>query len=162
MFNKVMENMEIYYNIQMNIIKNYNVKNINYETLNNIIEINNKNFFNDSDIIINDNIKSKINKLIEVYNQINKQKAENKEIKNINKGKDFPKENKDINNNEIKKNNSCKNNEIIIKYKVDKSSENIRIFGKEFVKNNKGKCIILYESEECELKEEFYIYNKFE
>ena len=50
---KVIENIEIYYNIEMDILNNYNINNLNYEILQNINDINNNK--------INEKIKKLIN-----------------------------------------------------------------------------------------------------
>jgi len=50
-------------------------------------------------------------------------------------------------------------NEINIIYKINKE-EKIKIFGEEFVENNKDICKIKYDNKEYELKEEFEIKNK--
>jgi len=50
-------------------------------------------------------------------------------------------------------------NEINIIYKINKE-EKIKIFGEEFVENNKNICKIKYDNKEYELKEEFEIKNK--
>ena len=52
-----------------------------------------------------------------------------------------------------------KNNEIKIIYNISKNENNIKIFGKEFVKYNKNNCKIIYENKEYELKEEFKLKN---
>ena len=51
-------------------------------------------------------------------------------------------------------------NEIIIKYKV--ANKRIRLFGNEFVNNNKEKCKIIIDEKEYELKayHEFENYSK--
>ena len=49
-------------------------------------------------------------------------------------------------------------NEITIIYKINNSKE-IKIFGEEFVKNNKGKCKIIYKGKDYELEEYFKIKN---
>ena len=49
-------------------------------------------------------------------------------------------------------------NEITIRYTKNKNK--IKIFGKEFVKNNKGKCKIIYGGKEFELQEYFEISGK--
>ena len=121
---KVIDNMEIYYNIYNNIMINYG-KNRNYEILQNIKEINN-------------NIYENINK-------INKENNINIKFKNI-----------------INMNNNMINDEINIIYNIndkDKKEGKIRIFGDEFVKNNKNICKIEYEDNEYELSEEFDIKN---
>ena len=65
------------------------------------------------------------------------------------------------NNNAIKKELDNIRNVIgyIIKYNIDKSKEKIRLFGRNFVKNNKDKCKIIINEEEKELCE-FYEYGK--
>ena len=60
--NKVMENIDIYYNICNNILKNYEIKNRNYEILQNVNEI--------DDTIINE-----INKIIKENNSIKKMES---------------------------------------------------------------------------------------
>ena len=51
------------------------------------------------------------------------------------------------------------NNEITIIYKTNKNIKN-RIFGSNFVKNNKNKCNIIYKGDAYELSEEFDIREK--
>ena len=51
------------------------------------------------------------------------------------------------------------NNEITIIYKTNKNIKN-RIFGSNFVKNNKNKCTIIYKGDAYELSEEFDIREK--
>ena len=51
-------------------------------------------------------------------------------------------------------------NELTLIYKVNKNDKKIKIFGDEFVRNNKTKCKINIEGEESELKSEIYI-NKY-
>ena len=55
------------------------------------------------------------------------------------------------------------NDEITILYNIKKSQRKkgkIRIFGTNFVKNNKNKCKIIIDGKEYELKEEFNIKNE--
>jgi len=54
--NKVLENIEIFYNLEMDVLNNYNINNLNYEILQNINDINtNINKLNeDIDELIND------------------------------------------------------------------------------------------------------------
>ena len=76
--NNVMKNIEIYYNICNNYINNYDIKRINYEKLENINKIINKDIIKDINNIINDNnINNKINKIIEINKKI-KQEEEKK------------------------------------------------------------------------------------
>ena len=85
-YNKVIENIEIYYNIEMDILNNYNINHLNYEILQNINDIDMNKLNEDIDKIINDDNLYK-NKIYEIYKQMEKlEKEENKkeeEIKNI-------------------------------------------------------------------------------
>ena len=58
----------------------------------------------------------------------------------------------------IKTNNKMIINEINIKYKI-KNESVIKIFGKNFVKNNKNICKLIYEDKEYELQETFNVNN---
>ena len=49
--------------------------------------------------------------------------------------------------------NKMNTNEINIIYKIKDKSKKIKLFGSEFVKNNKYKCQIIYEDKEYELNE---------
>ena len=71
--NKVIENFDIYYNINENMINNFNKNKINYEILYNINNISNNNIIiKDIDNIINDNnIQTKFDKIINIYNKMN-------------------------------------------------------------------------------------------
>ena len=116
--NKVIDNLETYYNITNNAINNYDIKYINYQSLTNMKNINN------SDLKIIDDINQIINENL----------IENK-IKYINKiyGKLFI-------------------NEMIINYKINEGDEKIRIFGDNFIKNNKDNYKIIINNREYELK----------
>ena len=52
-------------------------------------------------------------------------------------------------------------NEEIFKmyYKFNKTKDNLKILGEEFIKNNKNKCIIIYKNKIYPLKEYFYLSN---
>ena len=52
------------------------------------------------------------------------------------------------------------NNQILIEYKIENNETYIKIFGAVFVKNNKGKCSIIYEDKKYELIEYFELKNK--
>ena len=75
-------------------------------------------------------------------------------------------ENKDNNKNEENKNIDKKKNnnddEITIIYKINKNDTQIRLFGEDFIKNNKDKCKYIYEDKEYELEEYYKLsnYNK--
>ena len=137
-----------YYDIHKNIIDNYEVKNINYQVLENIKQINN------NDIILNllenikDNkdIKNKFYDIINLYNKINEngiiEKEINKKIKN---------EEKNIVNNE--------KNEINIIYQTKNQNE-ITIFGFNFVRNNQNICHILIDNKKFGLCQTLRLNNK--
>ena len=70
--NDVKNNIEEYYNICNNIINNYDLKNRNYENLNNIEQIINKDIINDINKIITDNnINTKFNIIFQINQQLN-------------------------------------------------------------------------------------------
>ena len=121
--NKFLEAMNIYYEINNNIIKNYEVKNRNYQILKNINEINNNNKIYEKLKNINEynNINDKIKDIIDIYNNINKDKKFNKKIENNNNIY-----NNKENINEKKENIS--NNEMTIIYNI-KNENKIKIFG---------------------------------
>ena len=125
-------------------IDNYNNKHLNYDILCNIKDIDNNVYFNDLDKINSKNVK--INDIYEIYKHFEKEEN-NKNLKCL-----INNENQDENKNEIKLLNK---NEIHIKYKIDKSYETLRIFGKKFVENNKDKCKIEYEAIYCASKRLF-------
>ena len=145
----IIENMNIIYNINNNILNNYEkTKKRNYKIL---LNLNYMNEYIENEI---NNIKDKynygynINKLLNIENNIN---IENN-LEKINQD--------NINNNIMVQNNNqnkCEqqnniNEEII--YKPNKEGK-VRIFGEKFVKNNKDKCKIIYNNKEYELKEYF-------
>ena len=49
------------------------------------------------------------------------------------------------------------NNEIIIEYKIIDNEKIIKIFGKEFVENNKDKCLLISKNKKNNLEEKIYI-----
>jgi len=52
------------------------------------------------------------------------------------------------------------NDQILIEYKIESNKSSIKIFGFNFVKNNEGKCFIIYEDIIFELTEYFELKNK--
>jgi len=72
-FNKIINNLEIYYDINNNITNNYNIKNKNYEILMNLNNIykNNELIIKDINQIINEkNIENKIKYIFNIYNKM--------------------------------------------------------------------------------------------
>ena len=126
-FNKVKDNLEIFYNINNDIINNIDIKNRNYELISNLTKIYNNNIIKDLEKIVNENnINYKINNILDIYQKM------------TNKG--------DI-------------DQIRIIYKNNKNVEKIKIFGFNFVENNKDKCSFMFKGEEYNLQEYLDIKN---
>ena len=140
--NKVIENMQIYYNINNDLINNFKINKINYEILLNLQEINNNKIIETINNINNDkNIQNKLNKIINLYDQMFiKDKSEINLIYNINneKNKDIEEEDDGDDYNEI---------------------DTINIFGSEFVKNNKNYCSMIIDNKVYELTTTFNVKN---
>ena len=84
-FNKLMENLDNYFNIYNNIINNFDVKYRNYYTITNLNFLNNYNdgFINIlSTIINNQNIKNKLNIIMNIYDKMTfkEEKNENEDL----------------------------------------------------------------------------------
>ena len=145
---KVSENLETYYKIYTDLITAYKDKKMTKELIHNIEELKGNKMLDDISSINNENnLTKKINKILEIYN---KMFVDEIGIKyNINK-KD------EINT----KYNINKKDGISIKYNINKKDNinekgKIRIFGNEFVLNNKSNCQIIYKDKEYELQEFF-------
>ena len=80
---ELMKAMEVYYDINIDILNNYSNKNRNYQTLKNINEINIDNpiFKLIKDINQNKNFNSKLINIIDIYNRIS---SDNNDMQNIN------------------------------------------------------------------------------
>ena len=130
--NEIIKYINIFYEINNNIINSYEKQNKNYEILKNIKEIRNNIKLDDdiNNIINENNIINKFNKIMDLYYKMNN-------IENTNINEDL--------------------NEIIIKYNINKNDEKIKIFGEKFVENNKDKCNIIYKEKKYELSEYFDI-----
>ena len=87
--NKTIENLDYCYNINNDIINNYNNKRINYEILYNINNINNINNNNNNiledinDIINDNNLKQKLKKIFEIYDKMIKISAQIEKEKEV-------------------------------------------------------------------------------
>ena len=65
---------------------------------------------------------------------------------------------KNVNNNMVLYSSLFNNNDkFIIFYSMEQVEDNIKIFGKTFVKNNKNKCKIIFNNKKYKLTEEFFI-----
>ena len=130
--NEMINIMNIYYEINNNIINNYEKKNRNYQVLQNIkqININNEIYIKLKNINKMTNIKDKLYNIIDFYNNINSDEIVKNEPIKENKEK--------LINNKLQSNNKL--NEMTIIYNIDKNKNKIRIFGTIFVLNNKNNC----------------------
>ena len=158
---KIMENMNIIYDINNNILTNYeaNKNNRNYKL---ILNFNYMNEYIENEI---NNIKNKYNYGYNINQLVNigdKKIIENK-ILNTNNQNNIINQNineNNINNKQFQDEKQLQlsnqynniNDEII--YKPNKKGR-VRLFGNDFVKNNKEKCKIIYNNKEYELKEYF-------
>ena len=127
--NIVMKNMEKYYQIYNDILINMEKRNRNYEILHNIIEFNNNDIIKDLNQIIKEENKNKVDDILNLYNKM------------------------------ADKENTEEKDEITIIYKINNNENLIRIFGKDFVHNNKNNCKIVYEDMEYDLQEFLSINN---
>ena len=123
--NNVMNTLHIYFKfVEKNLI-NFNINNINYNILQNIIYNYKGGAFEFGDIIqdaanlTDDNSYNEfIPRILKLYNEMNK-------------------------------------NEIDIVYNIPNNENEIKIFGKEFVKDNKDLCKIIYDNKEYNISEKF-------
>ena len=143
--NEIIDIMNIYYEINNNIINNYESKNRNYQILQNINQINNnKEIINNiNNIIKTIDLKDKLNNIIDLYININS----DKEISNpaIESNRNLL-----VNNAENSPINT-KLNEMTIIYNIDKNKNEIKLFNEKFVKNNKDNCYLLIDEKQTEL-----------
>ena len=162
--------MDLYYQINNDIINNYDIRNINYDIIENINMININNELIEKLKNINEikNINDKIYNIFDLYDKIN---IINDDIKQIDpkNNKELSKDNNDKLNiikekeikNELSKNdipsNNNKLNEMTIIYKIDKNKEKLKIFGDDFVKNNKNNCYLLINGKKIDLCSEINI-----
>ena len=117
---KLQDNLNTYYNINNDILINYEIrKNRNYNLLKNLKNINN-NIDNEIIVLTNKyNYGYNLNGLLYLYTEINDE-----------------------------------NLEIELKYNpINNNEEKLRIFGKDFIKNNINKCKIIYKNKEYNLCE---------
>ena len=138
--NNTIDNINIIYEINYELINHFDGENKNYETLKNINEIKNIINIQDFDEIINEkNITNNFISLMKIYCKM--------------KMKD------DINSDDNLKLKNESINEITIRYKINENENRIKIFGNEFVENNKNHCKIIYNEKEYELTKYFEFEN---
>ena len=128
--NDLINNMEIYYNINTDLMNCYQNKYRNYQILKNIQNMNeyNKNVIGDiNQILFEKDIKNKINSIYDIYKKISIKPIKTFILISMKGGN----------------RNNLYNDEITIKYKIDRNKKKLIIFGNEFVKNNKDNCKLL-------------------
>ena len=185
--NELSEAIDIYYNIQNEMVNNYDMKNKNYNSLFNInqISLNDEILEKLKNINQIQNLTNEVFNIIDLYNKLNLDYKDIKPDENINteqlikESSDKKIEEKTIrkteNDNynqikeikEIKTENKEKNkinkeklNEMSIICNVEKNMEKIKIFGDNFVTNNKNNCYIVIEGKEEELCSEIILNEK--
>ena len=101
MLDKVIENIEIYYKINTEIINNFEFNNRNYQILQNINEIKNNIEINDINQMINDNnIDNELKKIIYLYNEMTTKLYNNNNIQSNENNIKSKEEKKEIENND--------------------------------------------------------------
>jgi len=130
-FNKVIENLEIYYKINYDLLKNYEAQSKNYYILQNINDIQNNIDIKEIESILNDNnFNNQFQNIINIYSKMN-----------------------NINYNIFNDNEEEKNEEFIMHYKIDKDKPKIRIIGHDFLSKNKEKLSFICENKSYEIQE---------
>ena len=140
---EMIKTLEIYYEINNDILNNFEKRNRNYQILENIEEV-------------------RINKeIFERLSNINKMKSFNEQIFNINDlytkiYNSENKENKNIQNNQNLTSSiniafEDKLNQMSIIYQIDKKDDYMIIFNESFVENNKYNCYLIIDYQQKEL-----------
>ena len=127
--NSLMDNIEIYYKINENMLTNYDVKNRNFCILQNIIDIRNyNNDFYKTITKINDekNIVNKFSYLIDIYDKMNLKDNNSNNSNNANDENIKKEENIDIKNKDINLDNNKNKNKELNLSKSDKESNYIK------------------------------------
>ena len=142
--NELNDSINIFYEIYNNIINSYENQNRNYQILQNIKEINFNNKIFNTLLKLNkiNDTKEKFYNFIEFYNNFYFiEENEKFKTKNYN----------EINNNENNTSSSNKLNKLTIIYKIDKNKDKIKLFGEDFVENNKNNSYLIIDGKKNEL-----------
>ena len=145
MFDVIINNFELYFKIIQDIKNSYDENYINYQINYNKNNLDQNKMIKEMKDILNSDISNKLYKLYQICQKIIKRDIEDEKKQNIK-----------ISEHKDTKTPSEPKNEIEIKYKYDKNKE-LKLFGKEFVINNKGKCKIKYKDKIYDLQN---CYNK--
>ena len=128
--NNILINYEKYFQTMERILDSYNINNINYNILNNVNNIVN---------LFHQEISN------EIFKDVQKFVADNKLDDFIPKMLNIY--------------NKLNKNEIDLVYNIPNNRKNLKIFGEEFVENNKYLCKIIHENNEYDLTDYFEIKN---
>ena len=128
--NNIMINYEKFFKTMERILDSYNINNINYNILNNVNNIVN---------LFHQEISN------EIFKDVQKFVADNKLDDFIPKMLNIY--------------NKLNKNEIDLVYNIPNNRKNLKIFGEEFVENNKYLCKIIHENNEYDLTDYFEIKN---
>ena len=134
MLDVIINNFEIYFKIIKEIKDKYDNNNMNYQiyqNMNNIANFNEDIIKEMKNIIFEKNIKDKLYNLYKIYTKIIKKDN----IMDAN-----------IINDKLYFEPNSNNNEIEIKYIYINNNEFIKLFGEEFIFNNKDKCVMKYKN----------------
>ena len=151
--NIVMDSINIYYELNNTILNNYQIENRNYQILQNIkqISFNNEIFESVKYISKLPDIKNKLFNIIDLYNDIN---YDNNQIKLLKKGS-FKEKLKNENIIEQDYSSFDNLNQMTIVYDIKNNINEITLFNKNFVENNKKNCYLLIDEKENELIEKY-------
>ena len=141
MLDVIINNFEIYFKIIKEIKDKYDNNNMNYQiyqNMNNITNFNNDIIKEMKNIIFEKNINDKLYNLYKIYTKIIK-KDNIMDANTINDKLYF-----DSNNNEIE-----------IKYIYKNKNKFIKLFGEEFIFNNKDKCVMKYKNNQYNLQNNY-------
>ena len=171
LLNDLAETLDAYYKIDNGILNNYDTRNRNYSIFENLkyLSINNEIYENLEEINKQDNIYNQLLNLIDLNNKLNFDYDLSKNNEKINNELTI----KEKSNNSvvipklvniIKKENIIDDNSHVelfnkmqIIYNIEKNTEKIRLFGDNFVKNNKNNCYLLIDGKQKELCTEFIL-----
>ena len=127
--NELIKALDMYYDINKDLLNNYEMKNRNYQILHNLKEITNNNqiFTTIKKVNNMNNLSDKLINMMELYNDIY--------------------------------NDNAKLNHMTIIYKINENKDNIKLFGDKFVVDNKDNCYLLIDGQKYGLTEFYELNN---
>ena len=170
LLNDIIKKMNIYFEINNNLVNNYEPQNKNFEILQNIKEIKNNILMKDIDEIINEkNIIYKFEKIMQITNNIDSNEViiRYKILNDINNQMSYY-PNSFISNNPMQGigpmnmgmiNNPMEGMGMLNNPIQNMGMKEVSIFGKRFIENNEKNCEFIYEGKKYNLKENIYVSN---